>query len=107
MNPHEKLYKLKLEYHKLISAKLKKDPELLKPVIRNLRSAMEKLKSAGDHPSAYIEWLQILETHSLDQIHTILCSEDENSTRLRQSGPFHGIMTEEERQEILHRIFKK
>jgi hypothetical protein len=53
MNPHEKLDKLKLEYHKLISAKLKKDPELLKPVICNLRSAIEKLKSAGDHPSAY------------------------------------------------------
>lgn len=107
MNSHERLDRLKLEYHKLISAKLKKDPELLGPVVCNLRSAIEKLKSAGDHPSAYIEWLQILETRPLDQIHTILCSEDENSTRLRQSGPFHGIMTEEERLEILHRVFKK
>jgi hypothetical protein len=52
MNEHQKLDKLSLEYHKLISAKLKKDPELLRPVICNLRSAIEKLKSAGDHPSA-------------------------------------------------------
>ena len=107
MNSHEKLDRLSLEYHKLISEKLKRDPELLKPVIQKLRSVIEEFNRAGGRCSAYVEWLQILETQSLDQIQFILTSDDENSTRLRQSGPFWDLITEEERLEIYHRIFKK
>jgi hypothetical protein len=47
MNPHEKLDKLSLEYHKLISEKLKRDPELLETVIQTLRSVVEEWVPAG------------------------------------------------------------
>jgi len=49
------------------------------------------------------EWLEILDTRSFDDVLDLLGRFDENTRRLRQSSPFCGILSEEERMTI----FKK
>jgi len=47
------------------------------------------------------EWQRLLDALFLDQLLTLLRSTDEEAARLRQSGPFAGLLSTAERQAIL------
>lgn len=84
-----------LEAHRLIAAKLREDPGLLEMVRDNL------VKAGEVHPGSdvLIEWGIVLRA-PLDMICAFLGSESETATRMRQSTPFTGILSEEERLEL-------
>ncbi len=90
---HIRLDERSLALHRLIARKVQADPALLDKARANLRRWQE----SNDSPSlAFAEWAQIL-TSPVDQVAQFLKERSERATRLRQSSPFCGILTEAER----------
>lgn len=83
-----------LELHILIAKKIKENPSLLNKAKENLINW--ELKN-NYLPKCLIEWKNILETKSINNILKIITSETQNSARLRSSTPFVGILNESER----------
>lgn len=93
ISDHERLDARSLALHQLIAAKLAENPELLDVARSNLERWLGE--NAGAVP-ALLEWQRILQ-QPLDKITAILTDPSEDATRLRQSSPFAGVLTEEER----------
>ena len=79
--------------HRLVAAKLQADPALLDKARGNLRRWQE---SEGSPKLALAEWEQLL-GGPVSQVTQFITERSEHATRLRQSSPFAGILTEGER----------
>lgn len=90
---HSRLDERSLALHQLVARKLLADPLLLDRARANVRRWQE---SHGSPSLALAEWEQIL-TGPVDEIAGLLVERSEMATRLRQSTPFTGILTEPER----------
>jgi hypothetical protein len=83
--------------HKEIAKKLREHPDLWDIPIKNII----KWKKMNDRLApAFVEWEHILTTNTKEEILFILESDSEESTRLRSSSPFTGILNENERNKI-------
>jgi len=93
---HRLLEARSLAMHALIAAKLARDPSLLaKP-----RQNPENWSARWQHAPRWVhEWRQILEL-PWPQIAALITDPSERATRLRQSSPFAGVLTPEERSRI-------
>jgi hypothetical protein len=100
---HRKLEERSLALHQEIAQRIKRNPELLSRVrdrlIKDIRSGRFSVRLTD----AMQEWLDLLNGSSLDQILELLVDQCENARRLRQSTPFAGILTQEERRRILEK----
>jgi hypothetical protein len=84
--------------HEAVAAKVEANPALLNLARANLARWMES------QPADVLrEWRQLLDETPLPQLLALLRSDDERAVRLRQSSPFAGVLTPEERQSILDR----
>ncbi len=90
---HSRLDERSLALHQRVAEKVLDDPALLERARGNVRRWQE---SNGSLSPALAEWEQIL-TGSADQVARFLVERSEKATRLRQSSPFTGILTEPER----------
>jgi len=90
---HSRLDERSLVLHKRVAEKLLDNPALLDRARGNLRRWQE---SHGASSLALAEWERIL-TGTADQVARFLVERSEKATRLRQSSPFTGILTEPER----------
>jgi len=90
---HRRLDERSLALHQLVARKLLGDPFLLDKARANVRRWQE---SHGSPSLALAEWEQIL-AGPADEIARLLVEQSERATRLRQSTPFTGILTEPER----------
>lgn len=88
--------------HCLIARKISRNPRLLEVARENLKRWTRA--HAGDAPVVYLEWQQIL-SRPWAEVAALLTELSENATRLRQSSPFAGILTEAERRRI-HAAFR-
>jgi hypothetical protein len=86
-----------LAMHTLIAAKIDRDPRLLAVPRRNLKRW--RARSAGATPNCQIEWSDILK-RPWPEIAAYLVDPGEHATRLRQSSPFAGILTVNERRRL-------
>jgi hypothetical protein len=63
--------------------------------------------SSGQFSSSLVdamqEWLNLLKTVSLEELLALVVDDSEIARRLRQSTPFAGILTQEERRRILEK----
>lgn len=84
-----------LTLHTAIAARLRADPTLLDKVRANLDRWL-----AVSPQSALEEWRQLLDSTPLPQLLDVLQSREERSARLRQSSPFAGVLSPEERTAI-------
>ncbi|CAN2042699.1 conserved hypothetical protein [Candidatus Magnetomoraceae bacterium gMMP-15] len=91
-------------FHKEIAKKLRNKPELWAVPKSNINRW--KKRSKNIMPSI-IEWEYILDKHSKEEILAILESNSEESTRLRSSSPFTGILTDIERKKIFNLYYIK
>ena len=82
--------------HQLIAAKVRADPALLAKARENVRRWQA---SDGSPKLALLEWEQILDG-PVNQLAQFLAERSERATRLRQSSPFAGVLTEAERRAI-------
>ncbi len=82
--------------HRLVAEKVRTDPALLETARENLR----RWRTIEGSPSVTLaEWETIL-SGSVAQVAQFLEERSQRATRLRQSSPFAGILTEAERQTI-------
>lgn len=83
----------------LVADKLVRDPSLIGVARANLKRWLDA--SSGSPNPAHTEWLELIDRLPLVAILEILRTDSENNRRLRQSSPFAGILTNEERWRIL------
>jgi len=76
------------------AAKTCRDPSLVDIARENLRRWRATLQP---WPKALEEWEHILAQPSVDRIVDALVADDEEGRRRRQSSPFAGVLSEEER----------
>lgn len=93
---HSRLDERSLALHQLVAQKVQAAPVLLDKARGNVR----RWQDANGNPSlALAEWEQILNS-PVNEVLTLLVERSERATRLRQSSPFTGILTEAERRAI-------
>jgi hypothetical protein len=95
---HEWIDQRSLALDKAIAAKLRAQPELLEVAKANL--ARWAKQRGGELPLALLEWKDILDTWSLEQILAEMTSYTQEARRRRQSSPFCGILSPTERDSI-------
>jgi hypothetical protein len=93
---HSRLDERSLALHQRIAEKVLADPALLDKARDNLRSWQQ---TEGSPKLALTEWEQIL-SGPTNQIAQFLTEQSERATRLRQSSPFAGVLSEAERKAI-------
>lgn len=98
MRSHEWIDRRSLALHEVVAAKLESDPALVDVARANLRRWLE----VAPRP-ALLEWRLLLDATPLPALLVLLRSTGDRAARLRQSSPFAGILTPEERQSILDR----
>jgi hypothetical protein len=98
MKDHRLIDERSLAFHRRIAEKVGEDPSLLENARANLQRWL-KTCSPGVRLTL-LEWQQVLQL-PFETLLTFLVSTDERATRLRQSSPFSGILTEAERLAII------
>ena len=99
MRSHEWIDARSLALDRQVAAKLRADPSLLGRARATLDRWLAQRASAA--PAVLREWHEILSRWPLERILDLLASSDEHTRRLRQSSPFCGILSPEERLAIL------
>lgn len=87
--------------------KLRADPRLLAGVHARLDRWEASARARGDGRAlqVFAEWREILQTSTFeDLLHFVGEDTSDRATRLRQSRPFIGLLTPEERHAILQRF---
>ena len=93
---HTRLDERSIALHRLIAQKVAADPALLDEARNNIRRWQA---ADGSLSPALTEWENIL-AGPVESVTALLIERSENATRLRQSSPFAGILTESERRAI-------
>lgn len=83
--------------HHLVAVRLRSNPGLIETAKSNLRKWLRKTPNVR----AWLEWDEILEKKSLNDVLAILVSESDEGQRLRSSSPFAGIITAQERKTVI------
>ena len=96
MRSHEWIDRRSLALHERVAARLEADPALLETARANVERWLCSTPSA-----ALLEWRHLLRDTPPPEILALLRSRGEIATRLRQSSPFAGVLTPEERRAIL------
>lgn len=95
---HEWINQRSLAMDKAIASKLRAQPELLQRAKETLQNWIRQRQPAV--PQVMLEWQEILTTWPFDKVLDLLTCSDQGPARLRQSSPFCGILTQEERMRI-------
>lgn len=94
---HRRLDLRSLVMHTLIARKVARDPGLLAVARENLRRWGERW--GGDTPMWVEEWQSILK-RPWREVAAFITELSPRATRLRQSSPFAGVLTAQERKRI-------
>jgi hypothetical protein len=99
---HRLLDARSLAMHVVIARKIERDPALLAVARRNLERWSAQRQ--GDVPPWLKEWRGVLR-QPWPRVAALITDPGEHATRLRQSSPFAGVLTNEERWRI-HEAFR-
>ena len=91
---------MNLEMSRRVARKIRRQPALFRHAVETMERWKRLRKPT---PPALKEWDRILHRNSPDQVLDILTQDNEEGNRLRQSDPFAGVVTQQERM----RIYKK
>lgn len=96
MRTHQQIDQRSLDLARAIVEKIDRDPDRkgLEKARATCRRWLQQRQEAAIH-----EWIEILE-RPWEEIRAILLDESDEGQRLRQSDPFTGILTPQERWEI-------
>ena len=95
MRSHQWIDQRSLALDRLIAEKVEARPQLLQIVVRTLERWIAQRQP--NPPAVLLEWRTILLERSLTDVLDLLRSDSEEASRLRQSSPFCGILSPEER----------
>lgn len=94
---HRLLEARSLAMHAVIAQKIERDPKLLDVPRNNLQRWEERWR--GEAPAWHQEWCAIMQ-RPWHEIAAIITEPSEEGARLRQSSPFAGVLSAEERRRI-------
>jgi hypothetical protein len=94
---HRLLEARSLAMHAVIAQKIERDPRLLDVPRDNLKRWSARWENEA--PAWYAEWCGIMD-RSWPEIAAIITEPSEEGARLRQSSPFAGVLSAEERRRI-------
>ena len=94
---HQILDARSLAMHCKIVQKIERDPALINMARDNLDRWIKN--SGSPVPGYLLEWKEIL-SRPWPQVAKLMTAMNEESTRLRSSSPFAGVLTTEEREQI-------
>jgi len=98
---HIRIEERSMALHREVAERIRRNPKLMDEAVKNIQRYLKKLYSEGRTPvSALLEWQELLENQSLEEILGLMVSDSERARRLRQSSPFAGILTPQERWRI-------
>jgi hypothetical protein len=90
---HERIDQRSIALHRSIADKLLANPELMGIAHDNLSRWMAK----GGHSMHYFEAWQELLSQPLDSLALLLVKDSEHMRAMRQTGPFAGVVSPQER----------
>jgi predicted NACHT family NTPase len=93
---HQWIDERSLALHQAVAAKLEAHPQLLDLARQNVERWLPQTSTG-----ALREWRRILDSTPLSDVVALLRSSSEEATRLRQSSPFAGLLTTDERRAIM------
>ena len=99
MRTHDQIDRRSLALACLVADKLERQPELLDLARHNLERWMAQTEGAPLR--AHTEWRELLDRLSPSALLEMLRSDTEEARRLRQSSPFAGLLSPQERWRIL------
>lgn len=94
---HRLLEARSLAMHAVIARKIERDPELLETARRNVERW--SVQQGAEGPAWLAEWRELLK-QPWESVAALITEPSENGARLRQSTPFTGILTNQERWRI-------
>lgn len=100
---HSETNQVSLELARRVAERMRRQPEVIDFARANLVRWSQQNISAPSLLRCYAEWQQIL-SRPVEEICTLLCSETDNSQRLRQNSPFAGALSPAEVWEIKARF---
>lgn len=87
--------------HKIVAQKLRTDESgVLKVARRNLRNWLSSGRFDGGAERALLEWNEIIEHSTVDDLISLITQDNDEGQRLRSSSPFAGVLTKSEREKI-------
>jgi len=99
MKTHQEIDRRSLLLHRLVSGKLLRNPAL----VERPRATISRWRSDNPDAPALREWENLLAELDVQALVRFLRSRSEDATRLRQSSPFVGILTEDERDSVMRK----
>lgn len=96
MDPHRLSEERSIAYHRVIAERMLRQPEIREKALQRVQTWMA---SAAEAPFYARKWAEIL-TGDLSSIAAFLTARSELAFELRQSSPFAGVLTPEERWRI-------
>jgi hypothetical protein len=102
LGSHAFLDDFALAYHRAVAERLRAEPEaVLEHARRNLDRWAEGDAFGPGERASLEEWLEILGEADVDRLIKIMTDTSDEGQRLRSSSPFVGVLSPEERLEIL------
>lgn len=101
---HEFLDALALEQFKETARRISADPALIEFARANIRRWIAK---SGYHPGenrSLMEWQALLQRENLSLLLRVMTDPGEDAIRMRQSSPFAGILSADDRERIIDRV---
>ncbi len=96
-----------LMLHAKVSEKMLSDEvKVLQKAKENLERWLKSESFVGSEKNALLEWKEILEKSSPEEIRKIITQDNDEGQRLRSSSPFAGVLGEEEREIIWSKCAK-
>jgi len=100
---HQFVDQRSLELNRLIAEKIRAEPNLIRRAYDFIERHLRSTDVSNSGQEAIREWKEILDSRPLPNVLLILTEKSDEGSRLRQSSPFAGIITPEERAEIFLR----
>jgi len=90
-----------LVLHRVVAEKMRVDEtEVLQIARNNLKRWLKSESFAGSERVALLEWQEILDNSTPEEIKKIITADTDEGQRLRSSSPFAGVLSEAEREKI-------
>lgn len=100
---HDLIDRRSLELNRLVAEKIRRQPELMDLVRDKLDRTLGESRLSESCKEALREWQTIFSLKSFEEILEILVEDSDEGQRLRQSTPFSGILSQQERGEVFRR----
>jgi len=98
---HIRIEERSIALHRAVADRIRKNHKLIREAEKNLQRYLQQSFAEGKTPTrSLLEWQELLEDKSLEEILEFIVSDSERARRMRQSSPFAGILSPQERWRI-------